>query len=82
MTYDNWKTTDFETIENDKKLDGFDLWLDREEDTEVLAGYVKKDLVLYVAEEGMDWDYPDEIHERFIDDFTDELADYYLESVI
>ncbi len=78
MNYDNWKSNDLEEVSNDGIEKDFESWLDRQDDTEALAKYAKKDLVLYVSEEGLSWDYPDTIQEQFIDDFREELATYYL----
>jgi hypothetical protein len=81
-SFDLWLITNPAQAEQDRNMNNFDLWLDRESDTETLAKYINKDLVLFVSEEGLDWDYPDQIHEKFIENFGEDLFEYYLNSEV
>jgi hypothetical protein len=81
-SFDLWLITNPAQAEQDRNMNNFDLWLDRESDTETLAKYINKDLVLFVSEEGLDWDYPDQIHEKLIENFGEDLFEYYLNSEV
>ena len=80
--FDNYITTNPAEAEQERNMDNFETWLDNESDTETLVNYINKDLTLFVSEENLDWDYPDTIHEKFIENFAEELFEYYLNNEV
>jgi len=85
--YDYWVSTNPAETEQDRHMKDFELWLDRLENEEEIANKIKVfnkplDLACYVAEEGLDWDYPDQIVEKLKDDFPDELFDYFINNEV
>lgn len=81
MDYDTWLSTNPAYDDDVRNEKAFELWLDNQ-DNESLANYIKKDLVLFVSGECLDWDYPDKILERFIDVFYEDLFTYFLENEV
>ena len=63
-----------------KTREDYERWIAKQDNVEDLAKWVKKDLVLYVSEERLDWDYPDVIMDRFVEDFEEELTVYFLDN--